>query len=179
MVGLWGASSLIKSIQRGTVTIASAATSGTATITAVDLANSVLVFSGEQPVINVSVPADRFIGRLELTNNTTVTAYVNTAAYEILYMRYEVIEYRPGVLRSVARGTITTATAASGTATITTVDTTKASVSGLGFTTDSLSDGTGMPMGTTVLTNSTTVTATFASGAPINRVVGYQVLEWF
>lgn len=45
MVSLWGASSLIASVQSGTITL-NASPNGTATITAVNTANSVIVFGG-------------------------------------------------------------------------------------------------------------------------------------
>ena len=67
------AMSPINSVQYGTVTIASGATSGTATITSVDTSKSVLGFLGFTTAVDSSVQ-NRVFPRITLTNATTVTA---------------------------------------------------------------------------------------------------------
>jgi hypothetical protein len=67
MVGLWGASSMVNSIQYGQIDLVSL-TTNTATITSVNTANAMLVFLGESSVDQN--PA--YIGavRMTLTNAT-------------------------------------------------------------------------------------------------------------
>lgn len=161
--------SLVKSIQRGTTTLI-AQTSNTSTITAVDPNNSAIHFLGSTfnaSSVNEAVSK----ARVTLTNATTVTVTQNTANANTTTVSWEVIEYWPGVIKSVQRGTIIVTT----TATITTVDTTKAIVDFLGFSSTVVSfDAQDQP--NVVLTNATTVTGTAtAAGA----TVGFQIVEFY
>lgn len=61
----------IKSIQRGVITIANAASSGTATVAAVNMAKTELRHDGQN---SVSASQADGIATLVLTNSTTVTA---------------------------------------------------------------------------------------------------------
>lgn len=166
---------LIKSVQRGSISIAGAF-SATATISAIVLANSLIVYGGHttddagttMPVTTAAV---------ELTNTTTVTAS-NGLNSGTQIVAYEVIEFYPGVLRSVQRGTISVGGAATSvTATITSVDITKASAFFLGYTIAVIAQNN-LHHVRVVLTNSTTVTATVAAVGGGN-VAGYQVVEFF
>lgn len=172
MVALWGASSLIKSVQTGTITIAAAGTSNTTTITTVIPDNSVVIFGGCTPTGN-DIPNAAFC-RVDLTNATTVTASRAVASGNGNDVIYTVVEYWPGVLRSVQRSTIVVTT----TATITAVNTAKAYVSSLGFTTTQATsvDAEHFQLPRVVLTNSTTVTGT--AGA-VNATIGFEVVEFF
>jgi hypothetical protein len=165
---LTGGSARIRSIQRGTIAIAAGATSNTATISAVDEANTRLVFLG----VNSTGEgvAREVCCRVALTNATTVTATVNTTGANNRTVSYEVIEYFPGAIRSVQRGSATGATA-----TISAVNTNKATLDFLGSTTNSGGADASESVASAVLTNATTVTVT-ASGT---FAVGYQVVEWF
>jgi hypothetical protein len=85
-------SSVIKSIQRGTISITGGAAyqTATATISSVSTAKSVLNFLGVTSVDNEV----RAISRIDLTNSTTVTAtryFGNTFSSTIV--SYEVIEF--------------------------------------------------------------------------------------
>jgi hypothetical protein len=73
MLGIWSSkpSSPIKSIQRGTISIAGANTSNTATITAVDTAKTMLNWLGHTADGDIGL---RVLMQLVLTNSTTVTA---------------------------------------------------------------------------------------------------------
>ena len=169
--------SLIRSIQRATITIAGGSTSNTATITSVDVTNSVLRYLGTE-IAGADTTPDIVACRVAFTNATTITATVNTVGAGNRIVSFEVIEYWPGVLRSVQRGTVTTTGSSTGTATITSVTTTKATLDFLGFTT-TYAGGTlvGHALADVVLTNATTVTAN-GLGA-IDRTVGFQVTEWY
>ncbi len=66
----------IKSIQRGTIALAGAATTGTATITAVDTTKTELRFLGQ----SAGGGGDQHTAWITLTNSTTITATRVTAS---------------------------------------------------------------------------------------------------
>lgn len=174
---LRGGGTGIVRIQRDIITIAAGATSNTATLpVAVDVSRSVIRFLGYTPNGAATTP-DITQCRVALTNGTTVTAFVNSTGAAGRVVSFEVIEYAPGVIKRVQRGTITTTASTNGTDTITTVDVSKSTLDYLGFTTD-FTGGTDVGFCGTriVLTNGTTVTAVGVGS--LNRTVGYQAVEW-
>lgn len=92
----------IKSIQRGVIAIAGAA-SATATITAVHLRHARLRFLG---YTNSTDDAVNMIARVELTDETTVTALRYATVAAGTSVGWEVTEYWPGVIKSVQRGSV-------------------------------------------------------------------------
>lgn len=174
-VGQWVQRSLVKSVQSGTIVIGAGATSATGAITAVVLANSVLNYlAWASDPTAVTVREDNML--LELTNTTTVTASHDTAGQSIA-AGFQVIEYWPGIIKSVQRGTITIANGTvSNTATIPAVNTAKSSLTYLGaqFTAIAVTDYRAR----LALTNGTTVTAT-RIGNTDAITVGYEVVEWY
>lgn len=174
MVGLWGAPSLIRSIQRGIISITSAA-SATATITAVVTDNCVIRLLG---VNTGGASTYDLVPTIALTNSTTVTATRYSTAANATTASFEVIEYAPGVIKSVQRGTGTFAGASPLNVTITAVsDMTKTTVDFLGarFNTSSAFSLTVLP--TVTLTSVTNVQG--ASTNPNTVEFNYQVTEWF
>lgn len=162
----------IKSIQRGTIAI-TGATSNTDVITAVDTTNSVLRKIG-QTYNATADTTDKVACRLTFTSATVITANVNTSpGAQTVTVSYEVIEFYPGIIKSIQRGTI--ALTGTLTAVITAVDTTKSWVDHLGETYTGASifnDATAR------LTLTNTVTVTGASQE--NGVtVGFQVVEFY
>ena len=95
----------IKSVQYGTVTIANAGTSATTTLSpAVDTANSVLVFAGNQGAdSNNSVS---LFMRLVLTNTNTVTGFRAFGVSGTATAGFYIWEFNPGVLVSLQVGTM-------------------------------------------------------------------------
>lgn len=171
-----GAIGAIKSIQRGTIAIAGAGTTNTATITAVDMANSVLRFLGESLTTGA---ADKGFARLTFTDATTITA-TRSGGAGTLTVSYEVVEFYPGFIKSIQRGTIVTNNVASNTATITAVDTTKSQVDHLGsLNNDSGSLDAGNWRTRLTLTNGTTVTANYGNTSALSATTGYQVVEYY
>jgi len=77
----------VNSIQRGTIALATAVASGTATITAVVLARSQLRFQGG----SYANADDTNFGAIDLTNATTVT-YTRTGSTGATTVGYEVVE---------------------------------------------------------------------------------------
>jgi len=177
MVGLWSASSLVKSVQTGSMNM-QAATTANSTITAVDVANSIVLNNGSQ----YTTDADDMVYTqfyLSLTSSTNVAAVRNSGGGGTITTYYTVIEFRPGLLRSLQSGTITLGGGvASGTATITAVNPLK---SLLIFTGNLGSAGTAAKasmFGYEVLTNATTVTLARNSTAS-GIIASYQVMELF
>jgi hypothetical protein len=178
VVSQWlrGGSGGIARIQRASITIAGGgATSNTATIIAVDVSRTRIVWLGTEDN-GAGGNADTVCCRVELTDPTTVTASCNSASAQVRIVSFEVIEYHPGVIRRIQRGTLATSAATAGTATLTGVDTARTTLDGLGFTTTGAGTGPGTFGGTWVLTNATTVT--FTSIGSFDRTVGYQAVEW-
>lgn len=159
----------IKSIQRGTLVLAGV-TTNTATITAVDPTNTMLRFLGQtQGGGNSGCSA-----RIALTNGTTITG-TRADATSTTTVSFEVIEFFPGVIKSIQRGTIDTSSVNPNTATITAVDTTRAMVDHLGYSCTDTASGSPANWWTRLtLTNGTTVTAN--GGA--TSTTGYQVVEF-
>ena len=170
MVGLWGASSLVKSVQRGSIALGAAA-SATATVTAVDLANSVVTYGGASCSGSVSTAAITNT-RVALTNATTVTGTRQTADAVTTSVTYEVVEWMPGVVKSVQSGTVIHGTPA----TITSVNTAKTVVF---FGGNSVANATQANLNVTVtLTNATTVTAV-NDGGNTHATASFMVVEFF
>lgn len=165
-------SGFVKSLQRGTVVI-SGSTSNTTTITSVtDLNNSRLCFMGWF-TNSATDTADKVFAALAFTNATTITGSVVTSpGASIVTIGFEVIEYWPGVIRSLQRGTGTVASPA----TINAVDMNKSTVDFLGITQTSPSLRFDL-LSRVSLTNSTTVTGTAGIAGGI-QTFGYQVVEW-
>lgn len=176
-IALWGAVSLVASAQRGTTQI-TAATSATSTVTAVKTENAILIRNSHQfnSGVNTDLPGHHQI-RIALTNGTTVTVSKDVSSDGDL-VSWDLIEFLPGIIRSLQRGTYTTTAAASGTATITAVDTAKATLFDQGFsTTYAVALNGAYWFLQQVLTNSTTITGT-CSGIALDRTISYTVVEW-
>ena len=127
MVSLWGGSSLISSIQSGQVNAGASSSVGTVTIAAVDTTRSILITPNQYRNFTYGNEVRVSLAHVVLTNSTTVTATTggNPSGTDVA-TNYFVIEFMPGVLRSVQRGTITVgAAAASATATVNAVNTSR------------------------------------------------------
>lgn len=181
-VSLWGTSSLIKSIQSGTLGNSGGVTN-TATISAVVPENCLLQVSFTSQAAASSDARNSWC-RIDLTNSTTLTITINFNAGFVTTIAYQVIEFMPGVLKSVQRGTISVATGTTtNTAALATVNLAKAFVTYLGMTEDSNSsppmwDAQGQSFKLEI-TNSTTVTATRNTAVASNNVIAYQIGELF
>jgi hypothetical protein len=177
VIAQWGASSLIKSIQRGTGSYAAAVT-----ISAVDVNNTVVLFGGNQ--FSAQNDAKQYwFERLALTNSTTLTYTMGTGA-GVGTSSWQVVEFLPGVVKSIQRGTVTIPLSGPGyaDATITAVNSAKSYVSFLGSSNDDPWGGYGgghdaMPY--VLLQASTTVRAYRYTSGLANCTVGFEVVEFF
>lgn len=150
--GNLSASGFIKSIQRGVITIPAESVSATATIASVNISKAIIILTG----VTTDYDTARMFPCLTLTDSTTITATREYNYGHTTTLTYEVVEF--SLLTSLQRGTIiipdgiTTATA-----TISSVDTSKAVIILTGATTN-YNPMAMLPYLT--LTDSTTVTAT-------------------
>lgn len=171
-LGQWMNRSLIKSIQRGTISI-TAAVSNTSTITSVVTGNSRLKLTGVTND-NAGQTAKQALAQIEFTDATTITARVNASpGATTTAVTFEVTEYWPGVFKSIQRGQTT---AAALTATITAVDTTKTELDYLGCT-DSEATTIFTRAAKLFLTNSTTITISY--GGANAQTVSWQACEYY
>ena len=170
---------LIKSIQYGSISIASGSTSNTGAINEVDLDNSIIMFLGNTSAASALRGS---MARVELTNSTTVTVIGGTSEpFGGRTARFCVLEFHPGLLKSNQSGYITIATSqTTNTDTISSVDTTKAVLFYLGIGTDGGVRDEDQHFADIQLTNSTTITAT-RDTADANETVdtGYQIIEFY
>lgn len=175
MVGLWGASGLIRSVQYGNVSIATASLTGTSTITAVDMANAMLLHGGSLSN-NAAANPRASSCRLTFTNATTITATRGATGVADSNAFYVVVEFVPGIIKSIQRGTITLTSVSTANATITEVNKAKSAPIWLG---SDLGAGDDNMYASLNLTNGTTVRADRYASTASTTVVGYQVVEWF
>lgn len=168
-------SSVIQSIQQGTITIAAGTLSNTATISSVNTANSILIWDGTKTDTPSPTTTQRWITRIALTNGTTVTATREASSGTVVVtVGFTVIEFASGV-NSIQSGTIAmTAAETSQTATISAVGA-NAFVLLLGATTAVTGLNWVSTQGSVVLTNSTTVTANCILTSALT--VGYMVVD--
>ena len=180
IVAEYGQPSLLASPpQFGSISLSNA-TSATATITSVDPTNSLLFLLGEN---TAGTSSDGYWTiRLAFTNATMITA--TRQASDGVVQRdvyFVVIPLKPGVAKSITRGTISLNGVTSAAATLSPgVDITRSVVTPLGFEINNVGAGSiNDKFPRIVLTNTTTVTATCSVSIATTYTVGYQVLELF
>lgn len=166
----------VKSLQTGSIDL-NGVTSNTATISAVVLANTMLIPCGDTHA-TTSTTSTEIMAYLQLTNTTTVTATRFTTEATAFVMQFIVVEFNTGVLNSVQRG-ITNVNGGTSTAvTITSVNTAKTFVSHLGRALNA-SGGSPQTRDTKlVLTNATTLTVSVASNPGVELDTSWEVVEF-
>lgn len=171
------ASSIIKSIQHRSVTLTSANTSDTDTISSVNTGYTMLLYGGLTTASSTS-PQNAFYN-LVLTNGTTVTLSRNGTTTATRTIKYVVVEFMPWLLRrTVQRGTITLNGVQENTATITAVSSRGAVANSLLNSSPQLSVNANRSFIKLVLTNSTTLTASSNMSAGNAAVVSYEVIDF-
>jgi len=174
-VSQWLKPNGIKAVQSFTIDL-TGATTATATIAAVSTANSFVIYLGSTSALATAVNRD--IGRLALTNSTTVTGTQDVGHGADPLISGMVVECWPGLIKSVQQGTVTLAAGISGTATITAVVVAKTLLLYQGFS-GPIGDLSPHAQATAIvqLTNATTVTLT--AGAATNMTGGFTVVEFY
>lgn len=173
-IGAWG-SSLIQSVQSGTIAMSSVQTTNTVTINAVAV-DCTIVFTGSQNSNSGGSGSQETECYLTLTNATTLTVTRGATAAATLTCAYTVVEFKPGVLKSLQRGVILVTGAATNTAAINAVDLAKAFVNVTGLSVASDTDTERCTR--IVLTDAVTLTAT-RSSATSSATIAYEVVEWW
>ena len=174
MVSLWGASSLVLSVQRGTINITSAA-SATATISAVNTNNSVIRYLSFS---NGGVSTNNVYPTVALTDSTTVTGTRYNTSANSTQVVFEVTEFAAGAIKSVQRGVVTL-TATPTNTTITAVgDMNRTQVDWLGWRFNNASAPTTYVQMWCNLTSTTNLQSQSNAGGA-NQQFGYQVTEWY
>jgi len=172
MVGLWGANSLIKSVQRGTLGLGGAS-SASVTVSAVAPENSVLRYLGSTSDF-AGANASAASARIELASATSITAY--NPGGTTVYVTWELLEYLPGIVKSVQRGTLADAATGAAAVTINAVNLAKTALHFLGFTTNVADTRTNPRMSM----NDATTVVIWVGGAGVGtNNCGYQVVEYY
>ena len=163
---------MVNSIQTGTIAIAPASLSNTATITSVDMSTTMLLHNGVAFVSGTGAAYSAYLTRITLTNGTTVTATRHTTQGDST-TRFTVLEFSGGI--TVQRGAISLVNIQNNTATISSVDTSKAFVNYLGHTEQDSVSRENVPY--IWLVNSTTVQV-YCNNVNRTTVVDYEVIEF-
>lgn len=162
---------VVNRIQQFSSAFTSNSATDTQTITSVNTANSFIAYGG------CTTSSSALIGFywMTLTNSTTVTLTRTSTATTSRTPYYTVVEFNSGIFSQMQRGSITLASVASNTATITSATTTKSVCNWLGFL-----GPTGAPnydelWPKITQTNATTLTATKNTAGTTSVTVGYEV----
>lgn len=178
-VSQWMARGFIQSLQTGTIAIINGSVSGTATLSpAVRPENAWLIPMGYTSTEAAGALTD-FNALITLTNATTVTG-TRTGNTQLLTPRFAMLEFVPGVIRSIQYSSATLTAVASAAATISAVVAAKTIVTPLGFSTNAGGGGiAGSQCDLDVqLTNTTTVTVTGNNSAN-TYTVGFVVVQFY
>jgi hypothetical protein len=161
------------------ITIATGATSNTATVTAVDSQRALLLWGGFTTTDTASASGfDSILPRITLTNSTTLTATRGASdASFTTTVRARLMEFAPGMMERVQYGTITiAANADSGISTLATdIDLATSAVFFLGVTTDSATALASECLATVEIGNANTIIAKRAYPAASALTVSYAV----
>lgn len=168
-----GEAQYIKSIQHFEISLAPAATTGTATINSVNVGSSAIFYNGAAMELVGNNGAES--PWLTLTNATTITA-TRTATTDDVTVSGMIIEFYPG-MATVEYGTITIASGAStNTATISSVDTNNSFALWLGSTASDAAIAANY-FSTIRLTDATTVTAERGTTPALSVTLGFCVVQ--
>lgn len=163
----------VNSVKYYSVTVGSGQTSNTVTIDAVGA--KALIFPTFESSGTSTAPSAT-MGRVELTNSTTITLTRNTASTVTITAWIAVVDATDALVDNVRYGTVSLAAATSGTASITSVDTSRSSPVYLGMTSDSGSQSAGRQNSRVTLTDATTVTGTTSNA--ITGTIGFMIVDW-
>lgn len=177
------AASVVASIQYGSITVNAPGTTGTATITSIDTARSVVAALGHSTDSPESSLGGEGSASVTLTNATTVTATKGGGGTYGITISFMVIEFAVGQVKSIQNVEILgNDSVATNTLTITSVSTTKTLVINRtgGSWTPSPGSGNSIPaiFHRFILTNSTTLTKVRNSAPATRQYLQVAVLEF-
>lgn len=181
LVSTWGRQGFIKSVQTGTIDL-NGATSNTATITTASLTNTILLNAGVAASAGALGALNSTGIRITLTNATTVTGVRFGNDAHAMVVRFFVVEFFPGVIRSIQRFTaIELNVAPPVTQAITSVNTGKTMLVHLGAAQNDAGTYTGANDSTVdvSLTSSILVTLVIGTGPGVSTLVNFDVVEFY
>ena len=165
---------IIVSVQSFSITVTT--TSNTQTITAVTPATASIFYNGQTTNDSYAAGAsmDLSAGMVVLTNGTTLTATKNTTGTYTCTVNGFIVDWNPGIVFSVQRGTVTMTTSTSQTQAITSITVNQSAVMYCGFNTTY--GGAVMSYTWPQITITAANQVTAARGAALNNVtVSYEV----
>ncbi len=167
---------LNSSTQQFSITVSAGNSSSTAAISSVATGQSAIFYGGAKVSTSGGVVPTELMGKVVLTNATTVTASrsATTASFTVTGT---VVEFKAENLSRIQRGTIDLNGVATNTATITSVNTAKSFVSFLGASTTDSTASADQMYSSVVLTNATTVTADTVA-APSTLTASYEAINF-
>lgn len=176
-VSQWTQRGVLKSLQAGVIDLNNVLTNTATLSPTVDPNNSLLLFLGQ--TIASTSPNTSLYARLAFTSGTTITATNLVSAAVTQLSSFLVVEFVPGVIKTVQRNTILLNGVTSNTAAITPAMTlSKTLATALGFTYDSASfDASFLPK--LVVTSGTVLTATTGTAPFFDVTIGYQLAEFY
>lgn len=177
-IGFFQSAGLIQNLQPFAITIASAGTSNTGTVTSVDTTRSTIVYGGVQSGDTSSSDGTNDFCTFVLTNATTITiTRTGTGAFTLIG-KGTLIQWKSGVVKSISQGTIVIGSGStSNTASFTAVTSGNAIVLFGGLTT-STNGTTGQLLARTALASTTTASATRNTSTTNTVTVGYCMFEF-
>lgn len=168
-----GTTTYVNSVQQVSITIAAAATSNTASVSAAS-GTFFLIFQGQ--TTSATTNNGSAVCRVSISG-TTVTATRANSTQGACVVNCVVVDATSNLVTSVQFGTIAVTAGTSGTATISSVTTANAVVHLLGYTSGLTTFNMGRNHPTLVLTNATTVTSTVRT-LTTNSTAGFVVIEF-
>jgi hypothetical protein len=171
----------IKSVQHGEIYLATTDDDEPATINAVDVNSSVVIYTGSR---TEGIGSGDVGAIVTLTDSTTVTATTDSSKDEDMWVTFTVIEFQSEEIKSIQNKEVTLAgnTGTAGrktTQTISSVTASKTLIIYRGF--EAGGSGFDESMGYVTLTDSTTITAERkddGASASDDLIIGYTVLEF-
>ena len=182
IVSTWMQTNVIRSVQAGTINLAGAATN-TATINVVNVNNTILFFGGVQGSGTASGALNTVGITITLTNGTTVTATRIGTDAAAMTVHFFVLEFPPGVIRSVQRfGSVDIAASGTGkTQAITAVNVNKTILVYLGMAQNDGGTYGAVTQTTTSITLTSSILVTVNIGANIgaSTPTSFDVIEFY
>lgn len=176
-VSQWTQRGVLKSLQAGAIDMNNVLTNTATLSPTVDPNNALLIKVGQSTV--TSTIDGEASSRVAFTSGTTITAVVNVALPSASPTHFYVIEFVPGIVKSIQRNVIVLNGVAANTSAVNPVDVTKSALFSLGYNyaTGANDDWTFHP--TLVLTSATVVTASCGQATSFAVTPGFQLAEFY
>lgn len=166
-------SAVIQSIQTRSVTMATSATTVNDTISAVTMANAMIVWNG---VFTAISSESDYNYRLAMTTTTNVALTRTGTSTTTRTVKYTVLEFVSGVVNSIQRGTTAIASAQSADTSISTVNTAKSLMAWASFSTTASAPSSSFATGK--ILDSTTVRCQKGVASTVTSTPAWEIVEF-